>query len=68
MAYKDVNRVTEIVMGVAIAMYGSVRAACRFFDNSVQDTINTRSVQQLTTYCAKYKETFGSSSECTHTQ
>ena len=36
---------------------------CRFGDNSVQDTINSHSVQQLTTYCAKYKESFGSSSE-----
>ena len=35
----------------------------RFGDNSVQDTINSHSVQQLTGYCGKYKEMFGSSSE-----
>lgn len=55
----------EIVVFVVLFSQGineQQSIADKFGDNSVQDTINTRSVQQLTTYCAKYKESFGSSS------
>lgn len=60
----DLQQGTEIVVFVVLFTQGineQQSIADKFGDNSVQDTINTHSVQQLTTYCAKFKESFGAS-------
>lgn len=40
-----------------------VHATHRFGDNTLQDHINARSLEQLSSYCSRYKEHFGSASE-----
>jgi len=39
-----------------------MHATHRFGDNTLQDHINARSLEQLSSYCSRYKEHFGSAS------
>lgn len=45
------------------SQYTYVHATHRFGDNTLQDHINARSLEQLSSYCSRYKEHFGSASE-----